>query len=242
MERPALSPKEPSALEIADLGAIDYESARQRQLELVSEVLAAREAGRPRVGFLLLLEHDPPVITVTKRPGARDHLLASAERLADLGVSVAETDRGGDITYHGPGQLVAYPVLDLNVLRMGLHDYVRSLEQVAIDACATFGVTGHREDDATGVWLGEPGASGAKVCAIGVRVRRWVSFHGIALNVAPDLSHFDLIVPCGLAGRAVTSLARELGDSAPDMGKAKSALSKAFGHFVESRLSAASRA
>jgi len=232
----------PRPLEVVDLGRIAYAPARERQLELGAEVIRARETGRARVGFLLLLEHDPPVITVTKRPGAADHLLAGREELDGRGVTVAHTDRGGDITYHGPGQLVAYPILDLNLLALGLHDYVRTLEQSAIDACAAFGVGAGREPEATGVWEGSGPAGAAKICAIGVRVRRWVSYHGLALNVDPDLSHFELIVPCGLAGRTVTSLSRLLGARAPSMAEAKSALAQSLSALVEGRLAQPDRA
>ncbi len=133
---------------------------------------------------------------------------------------MAETDRGGDITYHGPGQLVVYPILDLNVLNLGLHDYMRMLESSIIESCRAFGVAAAREPGATGVWV--PGSArgagqAAKICAMGVRVRRWVSMHGLALNVTTDLSHFGMIVPCGLVGRAVTSLWAEVGERCPAM-------------------------
>jgi lipoyl(octanoyl) transferase len=161
----------------------------------------------PEPGRVLFVEHDP-VITISNRAGASNHLIATPEALAALGVTIERTDRGGDITYHGPGQLVVYPILDLNLLNLGLHAYMRLLEAAVIDTCAAFGIEARRDASATGVWIGDPGA---KICAMGVRVRRWVSLHGLALNVATDLSHFDLIVPCGLVGRPVTSLERELG-------------------------------
>jgi lipoyl(octanoyl) transferase len=146
---------------------------------------------------------------------------------------VEETDRGGDITYHGPGQLVAYPILDLNHLNLRLHEYMRLLEGVVIEACATWGVEGHRDEGATGVWVrGEEGQS-AKVCAMGVRVRRWVSMHGLAINVSTDLNHFDLIVACGLAGRSVTSLKALLGEAAPGMDEVKSVLGSVMRARVE---------
>lgn len=197
-----------------------YAKAFEQQQAEHARVLEARDtspigdAGAP-VGTLLLVEHDPPVITVSRRPKAAEHLLADTSRLETMGVQVEPTDRGGDITYHGPGQLVAYPIVDLNRVGLRLHSYIRLLEQAAIDTCTTFGIQTGRDRDATGVWLPptkrHPG--GAKVCAIGVRVRRWVTMHGLALNINTDLSHFDLIVPCGLKGRAVTSIARELGNS-----------------------------
>lgn len=177
---------------------------------------------------LLLVEHLPPVITVSRRAGSREHLIASEELLAARGVQVCETDRGGDITWHGPGQLVAYPIVNLQALGLGIHAYIRALEVAAIRTCAQFGLTCHQEPGVTGVWCGAPGAGARKVCAIGVRVSRWVTMHGLALNVAPDLSYFDLIVPCGLHDRQVTSLQRECGARCPSMHAAKSALAEAL--------------
>lgn len=185
-----------------------YAPAFALQRTHVEEVLAARDAGRAEAGRILLVEHEP-VITVSRRPEARGHLLADAARLDQLGVEIAETDRGGDITYHGPGQLVVYPILDLNRLNLGLHAYMRLLEQVVIDACTAWGIGADRDPGATGVWVMN-GSRTAKIAAMGVRVRRWVSMHGLSFNVAPDMSHFGLIVPCGLTGRAVTSLDAEL--------------------------------
>ncbi|HVZ93606.1 MAG TPA: lipoyl(octanoyl) transferase LipB, partial [Phycisphaerales bacterium] len=152
------------------------------------------------------------------------------EQLARTGVTVAETDRGGDITYHGPGQLVVYPILDLNALNLNLHGYMRMLERIVIDVCAGFGVKTRCERGATGVWTGEPGADegGAKIAALGVRVRRWVTMHGLALNVTTNLDHFGLIVPCGLHGRAVTSLERELGARCPTIAQVKDAMREGF--------------
>ena len=198
-------------LPVIDLGRMDYAAAYRLQVAHHEEVLAARDAGRPEPGRLLLVEHDPPVITVSRREGAAAHLLASPDILARLGVQVAETDRGGDITYHGPGQLVAYPILDLNFLRLRLHDYLRLLEQSVIDLVAEFQIPSHRDPAGTGVWvpgLAEPFRS-SKICAIGIRIKRWVTLHGLAINVTTNLEHFNLIVPCGLAGRSVTSLQRE---------------------------------
>lgn len=194
---------------------MEYRAAYQNQLHHVAEVLAARERGEPETGRILFVEHVPPVITVSRRPGAAAHLLATPAQLSAHGVVVEETDRGGDITYHGPGQLVVYPIIDLASLALGLHDYMRLLEQAVIDTCAAFGVTAHRDCGATGVWVGESPA--AKVCALGVRVKRWITMHGLALNVATNLEHFGLIVPCGLAGRPVTSLQRLLGPACPSM-------------------------
>lgn len=179
------------------------------QLEAQDRVLAARECGLPHLGTIITVEHDP-VITVTKRPEARGHVLASAELLARSGVELVETDRGGDVTYHGPGQLVVYPIVDLQRTGIRLHGFMRLLEQAVMRAVADLGVHAIRDDAATGVWLPDAGGRPErKICAIGIRVSRWISRHGLALNVSPDLGHFGLIVPCGLVGRPVTSLAAE---------------------------------
>jgi lipoyl(octanoyl) transferase len=173
--------------------------------------------------------------------------VASEESLRVAGVTVAETDRGGDITYHGPGQLVVYPVIDLNHVRLGLHDYIRLLEAAAIDCCDAFGVRAERDPTATGVWVPRPAEHGqeahpAKICAMGVRVRRWISLHGLALNVTTNLEHFSLIVPCGLVGRPVTSLQRELGPDCPSMDTVKSAMVAALGEHLLRALHAAEHA
>lgn len=225
------------ALLVEDLGSMAYGEAFERQRGAHARVLGWREeAGRP-AGVVLLVEHAPPVITVSRRPDAGRHLLAGADRLRELGVEVAETDRGGDITYHGPGQLVAYPIVDLRRLGWSLHRYMRELEGVAMDACAAFGVEGVRDESATGVWVGR-GEGSRKICAMGVRVRRWVTMHGLALNVTTDLSHFGLIVPCGLSGRGVTSLERELGGRAPAMAEVKRAVCESLAGRVGESLRA----
>lgn len=208
----------PRVVRVEDLGRMAYAPAFERQRLAHEEVLASRESGSPLAGVILLVEHDP-IITLTRR--AAPNLIATPAQLARAGVEVAETDRGGDITYHGPGQLVVYPLLDLQRLGWNLHRYMRELEQVVIDACAGWGVEASRDPGATGVWVGEPPA---KVCAMGVRIRRWVTMHGLAINVTTELSHFDLIVPCGLPGRPVTSLQRLLGAQCPPMDAVKRAL------------------
>lgn len=227
---------------VHDLGRLDYPRAFDAQREHHAAVVASRDAGNPEVGRLLLVEHVPPVITVSRRPDARKHLTATAEMLAAAGVGVCETDRGGDITYHGPGQLVVYPIVDLNTLRLNLHGYMRMLEEVVIAALARFGVVGQSEKGAAGVWvLSEPqaqapGSSSAKICAMGVRVRRWVTMHGLALNVTTNLEHFGLIVPCGLAGRGVTSLQHELGPRCPSMDEVKRVMVREFERVIAEKM------
>ncbi len=213
-----------------DLGHIAYAPAYDLQLHYHTLVAQARDEGRPIPGHLLLLEHNPPVITLSHRPTATQNLVASPALLAHHGVTTRQTDRGGDITYHGPGQLVVYPILDLNHLGLRLHDYMRKLEDAVIATVARFGVRAHRDPTATGVWVGgdQPPAPGqaSKLCAMGIRVKKWISLHGLALNVTTNLDHFSLIVPCGLAGRPVTSLQQLLGSTCPTMPQVKAALAE----------------
>ncbi len=208
----------PRAVEIVDLGRLGYRDAYERQAAHHAEVLGARaERGAP-AARVLVVEHDP-VITVTRKAIAGGHVLGDVATLARLGVTLEETDRGGDVTYHGPGQAVVYPIVDLNRFGLRLHAYLRLLEQAIIDTIAEVGLAGQRDPDATGVWVPTAGADRAgelaKIAAIGVRVRKWVTLHGLALNVAPDMSHFGLIVPCGLHGRPVTSIEAETGSPPP---------------------------
>ena len=188
-------------LEIRRLGRVDYADALTMQRALVEE----RRAERVR-DLLLLVEH-PPVITLgVKGDGGRSHITADQATLDALGIGVFEAGRGGDVTYHGPGQIVAYPILDLRPDRCDVHRYVRDIEEVMIRLCASYGVTAGRVAGLTGVWVGD-----AKIGAIGIRVSRWITSHGLAFNVTTDLSHFGLIVPCGIGHRGVTSLARATG-------------------------------
>ncbi len=180
-----------------------------RILALQQELVAARKTGR--VPDLLLFGEHTPVITLG-RNARRENLLLPEDELARRGVEVHETDRGGDVTYHGPGQLVGYPILDLTGLRKDVVWYVRSLEEVLIQAARTFGINPVRRTAPegnrqlyTGVWMGEE-----KLAAIGVHLSRWITSHGFAFNVTTNLSHFDFIVPCGIRDRGVTSLSRLL--------------------------------
>ncbi len=208
-------------LSVVDLGRLAYAEAFVAQQEHHAEVLASRETGSPIKGRILLVEHDP-VVTITRKPGVADHLLAQPESLERLGIAVEHTNRGGDITYHGPGQLVVYPIIDLNAVGLRLHEYMRRLEQAVIETIAAYGLTGERDPEATGVWVQpDQGRPAAKVCALGVRVQRWITLHGLALNVTTDLSHFATIVPCGLAGRPVTSLHEILGATCPPIEQVK---------------------
>ena len=218
----------PCQLQIQDLGKIVYESALEVQRTVQQSVIERRGSKNAESFQLLLLEHDPPVITISKRKGAHQHLLATEKQLFEAGVKACNTDRGGDITYHGPGQLVGYSICDLNALSLRLHGYMRFLESCVIGVLEQFDINAHRDKRATGVWVGD-----AKICAMGVRVSRWVSMHGFAINVSPNLSHFDFIVPCGLAGRTVTSMSQLLGDNCPSMDEVKSVVGKTFESAIE---------
>ena len=204
------------------LGLVGYADALALQQSLVD----ARKAGQIP-DQLLLLEH-PPVITLGVRTRSdRSHIVASPETLQQHGVSIVESGRGGDVTYHGPGQLVGYPILDLKPDRCDVHRYVRDLEQVLILTAAAFGVSAGRVSGLTGVWVGRD-----KLAAIGVRVSRWVTSHGFALNVNTPLSYFDFIVPCGIRGRGVTSLEQLIGRELP-LGQVEAVVAQSFAAVFE---------
>ena len=191
-------------LQVSRLGLVPYADGLELQRQLVEERKADRIPDT-----LLLLEH-PHVLTIGVKKDGRSHILASPDRLSSLGVEVFETGRGGDVTYHGPGQLVGYPILNLDPDRRDVHQYVRDLEEVMIRVCADYGIDAGRVQGLSGAWIkGEGGDE--KIGAIGVRISRWVTSHGFAFNVATDIEFFNLIVPCGIADRGVTSLASKLG-------------------------------
>jgi len=200
-------------LSIIELGRMGYQAAYEQQLLHHEQVLASRDSDSPELGRVLFVEHDP-VITVTRRPDAAGHVTASTELLSSHGVELLPTDRGGDVTYHGPGQLVCYPIIDLNHARLRLHEYMRLLEDCVMDTMHDFDIPTQREAGATGVWTKPERGEPAKICAMGLRVRRWVTLHGLAINVRTNLEHFKLIVPCGLS-RPVTSMENELADNCP---------------------------
>lgn len=188
----------PKTAIVQDLGRLSYERALEIQRQTLEEVAA----GAPDT--LLFVEHDP-ILTL----GAnfhQDNLLFTPEQYKEKGIDVTITDRGGDVTFHGPNQLVAYPIFDLNRHGRDLHKWLRGLEEATILTLKHFGLDGYRYPPHTGVWV-----NGKKVCAIGIKVKRWVSMHGIALNCNNDLSPFNLIIPCGIKGHTVTSLTQELG-------------------------------
>ncbi len=193
----------------ADLGIIGLERMPYAEAWQLQRALAqARIEGTIRRDLLLLVEH-PPVITLG-RGFQEGSLSTSRELLAQRGIEVHEIDRGGDITFHGPGQLVGYPIFDLKDHREDLHWFLRGLEQALITGLGDMGIAGERREKYTGVWTG-----GRKIASIGIHVKQWVTWHGFALNVTTDLSYFDLIVPCGIPDVTMTSVQKELGERAP---------------------------
>ena len=215
----------PGEIQIRRLGRVGYGDALDLQKRLVEQ----RKAGEIP-DQLLLLEH-PPVITLgVKTRDDRSHVVATPETLDHEGVEVFVSGRGGDVTYHGPGQLVGYPILDLQPDRCDVHRYVRDLEEVLIRAVAGFGIVSHRLPGLTGTWVGHE-----KLAAIGVRIARWVTSHGFALNVSTNLAHFGLIVPCGITDKGVTSLGKLSGRTIA-MTDVETAVVEAFSLVFERRI------
>ena len=209
-------------LQVRRLGLVPYADGLELQRSLVEERKADRIPDT-----LLLLQH-PHVLTIGVKKDGRSHVLASPDRLSSLGVEVLDTGRGGDVTYHGPGQLVGYPILNLDPDRRDVHQYVRDLEEVMIRVCADYGIDAGRVPGFSGAWINSEGGD-EKIGAIGVRISRWVTSHGFAFNVATDIEFFKLIVPCGIADRGVTSLAAKLG-RAPAMLEVENRFVEQFAH------------
>jgi lipoyl(octanoyl) transferase len=221
-----------------DLGEISYEDAWQYQRELHQALVDVKRFNRelsaddperkPRVHYLLFCEH-PPVYTLGKS-GKMDNLLLNDEQLAEREIEFFKTNRGGDITYHGPGQIVGYPIFDLDGFFTDVHRYVRSIEEVIIRTLADYGLKGERIEKYTGVWLaGDEKRPARKICAIGVHLSRWVTMHGFAFNIKTELDYFNNIIPCGIneEGKDVTSLEKELGREV-DMEEVKAHLRRHF--------------
>jgi lipoyl(octanoyl) transferase len=229
------------------LGRIGYAEAWDLQERLLASNVEAKSAWHrqsaelrttsPRpdtLHHLLLCEH-PPVYTLGKS-GKAEHLLLSEEVMASRGVTLHKTNRGGDITFHGPGQLVGYPILDLERIKPDIGRYLRDLEEVIIRALATYGLQGGRSAGETGVWLeAEVSGRARKICAMGVRCSRWITMHGFALNVNTDLSYFDGIVPCGIRGKGVASLSSELGRPV-EMAEVEGRVCEAFAEVFDCRI------
>lgn len=215
----------PREIQIRRLRTVAYGDALELQKQLVEQ----RKTGEIP-DQLLLLEH-PPVITLGVRTrNDRGHVVATPETLEVEGIEVFESGRGGDVTYHGPGQLVGYPILDLRPDRCDVHRYVRDLEEVLIRAVAQFGIVSHRVPGLTGTWVGND-----KLAAIGVRIARWVTSHGFALNVSTNLAHFGLIIPCGITDKGVTAL-DNLSRSPIAMKDVEDAVAEAFSVVFDRRL------
>jgi lipoate-protein ligase B len=206
-------------MHVVHLGFVPY----ARALELQRTVARARISGEIAHDVLLLLEH-PPVVTLGRSSKAQN-LVASPALLAARGVELFEAERGGDVTFHGPGQLVGYPIVNLRGHKQDLHWYLRQVEAVLMHALSAIGIPSERSEGRTGVWT----EHGDKIASIGVHARDWVTWHGFALNVSTDLSYFDLMVPCGLAGVTMTSVARELGAGAPGLATVAEIVAASFG-------------
>lgn len=223
-----------------DLGKMDYQSAWDYQEKLLQEnvrkksVSGNQEKGSPTQHYLLFVEH-PPVYTLGKS-GNKENVLMSDEELQANHIEFFHTNRGGDITFHGPEQIVGYPILDLEKFYTDIGKYLRNIEEVIILTMAEYGITGARSAGETGVWI-EPGIPGKerKICAIGVRCSRWVTMHGFAFNVNTDLSYFNNIIPCGIVNKQVTSLQKELG-RALDMEEVKEKVKRNFEKVFEAEL------
>lgn len=219
-----------------NLGTIDYQEAWDYQEKLFSETVARKIENRkieipvPTENILLFCEH-PHVFTLGKS-GKESHLLLNEEGLAQNEAKYYKINRGGDITYHGPGQLIAYPIFDLEYFFSDIHKYMRFLEEAVIQTLLEFGIESGRVEGLTGVWIDPNGKNPRKICAMGVKSSRWVTMHGIGFNVNSNLDYFNFIVPCGIDDKAVTSIEKELG--APvEMQKVQSILKQKLAHIFE---------
>ena len=204
---------------VTDLGAKDYKETWDFQEEVFNSIIDIKNKNREKENkditpnYLLFVEH-PNVYTLGKS-GKYSHLLISEEELAQKNATFYKIDRGGDITYHGPGQIVGYPILDLDNFFTDIHKYLRFLEEVIIKTLADYGIKGERSPGETGVWIDVGTPFARKICAMGVRASRWVTMHGFAFNINADLSYFNYIIPCGIVDKSVTSLNQELGKNIP---------------------------
>ena len=209
------------SVHVETLGRMEYKAAWDYQEELFQENIDIKMRNRreglelPTQNHLLFVEHDP-VYTLGKS-GDLSNLLVSEAELERKGARFFKINRGGDITFHGPGQLVAYPILDLDHFFTDVHKYLRFLEEVVIATLGYWGIKGMRSEGETGVWLDVGTPFARKICAMGIRASRWVTMHGIALNVDTDLSFFELMIPCGIQGKGVTSMRRELQEKCPSL-------------------------
>ena len=229
-------------LRFQDLGLVNYPEAFEIQEKLMNEIIGIKSQNRTSTtdeyietpNYFLLVEH-PHVYTIGKS-GDENNMLANVEKLKEINATFVKTNRGGDITYHGFGQIVGYPILDLDNFKSDIFLYMRNLEEVIIRTIAEYGLIGERSEGETGVWLdvGKPYAR--KICALGVKTSKWVTMHGFALNVNTDLRYFEYIIPCGIKDKAVTSLKRELEKefTEAEVAEVKSKIKKHFSEVFES--------
>lgn len=226
-------------VQFQDWGLVDYQEAWDRQESIFSGIVASKTANRdnqsaiPADNYLVFVEH-PHVYTLGKS-GKPENLLLDEKGLEDKSASYYKINRGGDITYHGPGQLVGYPILDLDNFFTDIHLYLRTLEEAIIQTLAEYGIEGGRYPGYTGVWLDADNEKARKICAMGVRCSRWVTMHGFAFNVNADLDYFNNIVPCGIDDKDVTSMARELGRPV-DINEVKDVLKKKIASLFDMEL------
>ena len=225
---------------VKDLGNKDYKETWDYQESLFEEIVAQKTNNKangttlPTTNYFLFVEH-PHVYTLGKS-GHIENLLIDEEGLKNKGATFYKINRGGDITYHGPGQIVGYPILDLENFFTDIHKYLRSLEEVIIRTLSDYGLKGERSEGETGVWLDVGTPFARKICAMGVRCSRWVTMHGFALNVNTDLAYFDNIIPCGIRGKAVTSLNVELAKDKVDTQEVKQRILTHFKEIFEATL------
>ena len=225
---------------VKDLGNKDYKETWDYQESLFEEIVAQKTNNKangttlPTTNYFLFVEH-PHVYTLGKS-GHIENLLIDEEELKNKGATFYKINRGGDITYHGPGQIVGYPILDLENFFTDIHKYLRSLEEVIIRTLSDYGLKGERSEGETGVWLDVGTPFARKICAMGVRCSRWVTMHGFALNVNTDLGYFDNIIPCGIRGKAVTSLNVELAKDKVDLEEVKQRILTHFKEIFEATL------
>jgi lipoyl(octanoyl) transferase len=213
-------------IEIVDLGQMPYKEAWDYQEKLLQQQVQLKKEGQPTQNFLCFVEH-PPVYTLGKS-GKMEHVLLSEAELEAKGIAFYKTNRGGDITFHGPGQIVGYPIIDLENFKTDIGWYLRTLEQIIINAIEPFGIKGERSIGETGVWIdADIKGKERKICAMGVRCSRWVTMHGFALNVNVDLNYFNYIIPCGIENKQVASMHKELQQNI-DMDSVKEAIAIEF--------------
>jgi lipoyl(octanoyl) transferase len=227
-----------------DLGLLDYQTAFEFQENLMQEIISLKLKNRDQTNeifkktpnYLLFVEH-PHVYTLGKS-GDEINMLANAKKLEEINATFVKTNRGGDITYHGIGQIVGYPILDLDNFKSDIHLYMRNLEEVIIRVIADYGLKGERSDGETGVWLNVGKPYARKICAMGVKTSKWVTMHGFALNVNTDLRYFEYIIPCGIKDKTVTSLQRELERefSEEEIAEVKEKIKKHFCDVFDARI------